>query len=233
MNHMMLIHRYLKERGSLDGVPSSGYPFVTISRQAGAGGHLLAHVILSDFLKQEDRDLFSGWHVFDRELCEVIANDPELHTSMEKLLAEEQRPEFAEYMESLFTGRPRQYLINRKTFGLVRLLGTLGKVIIVGRAAACVCRGLSGGIHIRIVAPEAVRMRWLAKKFKVEKEEAQEMLEKQQADGEKLVRDFFCHDVNDPLLYDTIWNSASVDPHSISLSVIDLIKRRYRPRAEN
>jgi cytidylate kinase len=232
LNHVLLIHRYLKERGSLAGVPASGLPFVTISRQPGAGGHLLAHVILSDFLKEEDRELFSGWHVFDRELCVVIASDPELHASMETLLAEEQRSDLSDYLESLFTGRPRQYLINRKTFAIVRLLGTLGKVILVGRAGACVCQGMAGGVHLRLVAPQEVRQRWLAKKFKVDKEAARALMRRQQADGERLVRGHFNRDINDPLLYDAVWNTATADFHTVSMSVIDLIKRRFRAKKE-
>lgn len=226
MNHLKLIHQYLKERGSLEGIPSSGLPFVTISRQVGAGGHLLAHVILTDFLKEADRELFGGWHVFDRELCEIVASDPELETSMEALMAEEHRSEFTEFIESLFSGRSKQYSIQKKTFRIVRMLASLGKVIIVGRAGACVTCDLPGGVHVRVVAPETTRLRWLAKKFRIDKAAARVMLKKQEADRHKLLRTYFNKDVDDPLLYDAIWNSESADMHEIAASVITMIKRR-------
>jgi cytidylate kinase len=228
MNHLKLIHQYLKERGSIRGIPPSGLPFITISREAGAGGHLLAHVILTDFLKQKDRGLFEGWHVFDRELCEVVAGDPELQASMEELLAEKHRSEFAEFIDSLFSGRARQYEIYKKTFAIVRLLGCLGKVIIVGRAASCVCADLPGGVHIRIVAPEAQRIRWLGKKLKITREEARIELLRQEDDKRRLVSDFFDKDINDPLLYHTVWNSGRVDMHTISESVIELVRLQHQ-----
>lgn len=224
MNHLKLIHQYLKQRGSLKGIPPSGLPFITISRQVGAGGHLLAHVILTDFLKQSDPKLFEGWHVFDRELCEVVASDPTLQASMEELLAEKHRSEFAEFMDSLFSGRARQYEIYKKTFGIVRLLGCLGKVIIVGRAGSSVCADLPGGVHVRIVAPEHQRIEWLAKKLKISREQARIELLQQEEDKRKLMNDFFDKDINDPLLYHAVWNSGRVDMHAISGSVIELVR---------
>jgi hypothetical protein len=41
-------------------------PFVTISRQAGAGGHSLAGAMLERFSAQADKELFGDWQVFDQ-----------------------------------------------------------------------------------------------------------------------------------------------------------------------
>lgn len=228
MNHLKLINQYLEERGSLNGVPVTGYPFITISRQVGAGGHLLAHVILTEFLNEEDRELFDGWHVFDREICEIVAADPSLETTMESLLAEERRSEYKEFLEGLFTGHLHQYSIDKKTFRIVHLLAALGKVIIVGRAGACVTRSLPGGIHVRLVASEAKRIRWMMKKLKLDHDAAVRVVHEQEEDKRKLVRDYFNKDIDDTLLYDVTWNTGTVDMHEICHSVIALLKRRVQ-----
>ena len=226
MNHLKLINQYLSERGCLNGVPVTGFPFVTISRQVCAGGHLLAHVIQTELLKEPDRELFEGWHVFDRELCEIVAADPSLEASMDSLLAEERRSGYNEFFDGLFSGHLHQYSIDKKTFRIVHLLASLGKVIIVGRAAACVTRNLPGGIHVRVVAPEAQRVRWMMRKLKLEHDAAVRVVREQEGDKRAQVKEYFNKDIDDPLLYDVVWNSGTVDMHDICHAVIALVKRR-------
>ena len=228
MNHLKLINQYLTERGSIEGLPSTGLPFVTISREVCAGGHLLAHAIQAEIVKENDRELFEGWHVFDRDLCEIIAADPSLEATMESLLAEAHRSEFKEFVDSLFTGRAHQYTVYKKTFRIVRALTSLGKVIIVGRAGACVTGDLPSGIHIRLIAPEAKRVHRLMKKLGLEHDEALTLLHSQEEDKRALVKEYFNKNIEDPTLYDVVWNSANVDMHDICHSTIDLIKRRAR-----
>ena len=226
MDHLKMIHQYLKDKSSVDLIPTTGYPFVTITRQAGGGGHLLAQVIITDFLKEEDKELFSGWHVFDREVCELVAEDPELKVSIETLLAEHYRSEFQDFFDTLFTGRSEQYLRYKKTFQIVRILSLIGKVILVGSAGSFVTRDLPSGVRIRLVAPEATRTRWLMKKFQLSKEEARKMMLQQDAERHKMVRSFFGQDIEDPLTYDAVFNSDRADLHEISHAVIAMIKRR-------
>jgi hypothetical protein len=227
MNHLKMIHEYLEKKAPLDSIPRTGLPFVTISRQAGAGGHLLAHVLQTDFLNEKDRGLFRGWHVFDRELCEIVAQDPELKTSMEALLAENYRSEFQDFLDSLFLGRSEQYALYKKTFHIVRILALLGKVIIVGRGSAMVTRDIPGAINVRLVAPEASRVRWMMKKLKLDRPAALKTVRKQDADRRRMVKTFFQKDIDDPLLYDAVWNSETVNPHEMAHAIIGMLNHRF------
>jgi cytidylate kinase len=226
MNHLKLIHEYLKEKGAFESIPPSRFPFVTISREAGAGGHLLSYVLTTDFLQQEDRDLFGGWHVFDRQLCEIVAEDPELRTSVDDLLAERYESSVHEFLEGVFTGRSRCYMECKRTFRVVRILAMLGKVILVGRVGASVTRDLPMGVHIRLVAPEASRVRWMMKKLHLSKAGAEDAVRRQDQDRHRMAKSFFSVDISDPLLYDTVWNSEKADPHVISHSIIEMVKLR-------
>lgn len=226
MNHLKLIQDYLRSHGTVADIPATGFPFVTISRQAGAGGHLLSYVLLTDFLKEPDRKLFEGWHVFDRQLCEVVASDPQLQSSFQALLTERYRSEFAEFIESLFTGRSRQYEEYKKTSEVVRVLATLGKVIIVGRAGCCVARDLAGGVHVRLVAPEPARVRWMMSKLRLSQEEARALVREQDQQRRRMLNTFFNRDIDDPLLYDAVWNTDRATPHEISQSIIQMLKIR-------
>jgi hypothetical protein len=232
MNHLKLLHDYLREKRQLEDIPATGFPFITVSRQAGAGGHLLAHVILTDFLKYKDDDFFAGWHVFDRELCEVVAEDPEVQSSMEDLLTERRRSEAYEFIEGLLTGLPRQYLQHKKTFRIIRVLALLGKVIIVGRAGAMVTSDLPFGIHLRLVASEAARTGWMMRKLKATKDRAHAAIRDQDSDRRRLVKTFFGRDIDDPLAYDAVFNSEKMDPHEMSYATIEMLKLRRAKQAK-
>ena len=80
------IDRYLQAYFAAEHTADSGpggegpgfRPFVTISRQAGVGGHELADDMLEVFHAHSNRALFGGWQIFDRSICEIVAGDPPL-----------------------------------------------------------------------------------------------------------------------------------------------------------
>lgn len=226
MKHLQLIQKFMKEKRDVDDFPEYGYPFVTISRQAGAGGHLLSYVILTEFLKHRDNPLFEGWHVFDRELCELVARDPLLQQDMEVLIDEKCRSQFNDFVESLYTGHSEQHDLYRTTFKVVRMLALIGKVIIVGRGGSLITSDLPQGIHVRLVAPEPHRVIWMMKRFKMHKDDAREAVLKQDKDRQKLIKLFFNRDIQDPLLYDMVWNTGRVGLDVVTRATIDMIKKR-------
>jgi len=223
MNHLKIIHEFLQAHRDPEDIPATGFPFVTITRQAAAGGHLLAHVTTTDFIKYPEEDVLQGWHVFDRELCELIAQDPELETSVESLMAERYRPEVSDFVESLLTGRSKQFLLQKKTFRIVRMLATIGKVIIVGRGAQCVTQSMAQGIHVRLVAPAEQRIRWMMRKLNLSREEARKMTESQDKERRVYTKDVFGKDIDDPLLYDATFNSARMDMHEMSRTITEMV----------
>ena len=231
MNHLKMIHQFLAERRHVEDIPENGYPFVTISRQAGAGGHLLSYVILSEFLKHKDREpLLEGWHVFDKELTELVAKDPLLTTDFEGLVSEKHRSQFNDFVESLFTGHSEQDNLARTSFKVVRMLALIGKVVIVGRGGCLVTADLPQGIHMRLVAPEAHRVVWMMKRFKLNKEDAQDLVTKQDSSRRKLIKLLFNRDIQDPLLYDVTWNTGRVGLDVITAATINLIRQRNAPQ---
>lgn len=234
MNHLKIIQQFIREKRSLNELPVNGFPFITISRQAGAGGHLLSYVLLTEFLKYEQQPLYEGWHVFDRQLCEVVAQDPQIQESIETLARERLKPEFWDFVESLFTGTSSQYALHKTTFKIMRMLAVLGKVVLVGRAGSLVTADLPQGIHIRLVAAEPQRILWMMKRFKMTREEAKAAIDKQDGDRKKLIRLFFHRDIDDPLLYDVVWNTGKVSMENICRSALSLLEARtaakYKPR---
>jgi len=217
---------WLAEHHDLDDIKDNNLPFITISRQAGAGGHLLSYVLLTDFLKYDSDPLFRGWHVFDKELCELVARNPRFEKSMGELMAENYKSEFNDFMDTLFTGNSSKYQAIKQTFKVVRMLAMAGKAVIIGRAGCCSTQDLKGGIHIRLVAPYDKRVLWMMKRFKMTKETARKAINEQDADRKKLVKNFFNRSIDDPLTYDIVWNTGTMDLPEISHAIISIIQKR-------
>lgn len=203
----------------------STYPFVTISRQAGAGGHSLAETLMRHMELESDKDLFREWKIWDKEISEKISRDPDLKVTLQSLLDQEMRPE-REDIFSKFADTTPQWIVLRKMFALLWGLANSGKALIVGRGAASLTASLHKGVHIRLVASHSSRLARLQKKFNLSEEAADKMLKRQDRSRKQLVYTFFNKDIDDPLLYDTVWNTDTVSLDTIAQGVIQLIKTR-------
>jgi len=223
MNQILVIREFLKEHRPLDSMPPSGNPFITISRQAGAGGHFLSDALVAEFKKRKDEPLFQGWHVFDRELTEVIAQDPLLHQELNGLLAERYHSELREFVDSLFTGATEQYKFYKQAYRVAYALAAVGKVILLGRGGGYVTQRLPGGLHLQLIAPEPQRILRIMNKFKIPRADAQKLIGQRDVDRNKLVKSFFGHDINDPLQYDMVWNTGRVDLREMVAVVTQMV----------
>jgi len=232
MNHLKMIQQFLKEKRDFEDIPDTGFPFVTISRQSGAGGNLLSAALHGEFLKHREKSIFEGWHVFDKELCDLVARDPLLLNDIEGLMAKKYRSEFNAFVESLLTGRSETQNLERNTFKVVRMLALIGKVILVGRGSALITADLAQSVHIRLVAPEAHRIARIMKNLRLSKEDARELMEQQDESRRKLIKLFFQRDIEDPLLYDVVWNTGKVGLDLIAQNTVDLILKRSLAHCE-
>ncbi len=226
MHHIELVKEYLRDKGIKKSITPSGLPFITISREAGAGGHLLAHVIVTDLMK-EIGEIYRGWEVCDKDIFHMMGQDKEINASVNDLMTEKMNSEWFQFVNGLFSGREDEYMHHKMSFNVIRLIAALGKVVIVGRAGAFVTAGIHGGIHIRLVARESARIRWMMKKFNINQEQAEKMVKEQDHDKKKLVQTFFHADIADPLHYHCVWNTEMASMHEISRAVINIIKMRF------
>jgi cytidylate kinase len=128
-------------------------PFVTISRQAGAGGRTLAHALAARLNQRCPGAL--PWTVWDNELVERVAAEHHLPLSRVAALEEQPPSWLEEALGSLAVSGPPadEAAIFRRVSATIRALAQLGRVIIVGRGGAFVTSDLTGGVHVRLVAP--------------------------------------------------------------------------------
>lgn len=224
-NHVALIKQFLANRRDTE-IIETGFPFVTISRQSAAGGHTLARCILQHMDRYPDEELLQGWEMFDEKLCAIVAVDDVNSASYESLVTEEYKSDLHQAIYDMIIGRSEQFSTYKKIFEMLHALAKLGKVIMIGRAGAFVTAGMPGGIHIRLVADEAHRVRWAMERLGVDEAKALETVRRQDRDRERLVKEFFNQNVNDPNHYDAVFNASRMSQEDLAEIIVQMIRSK-------
>ncbi|MBL0057564.1 MAG: cytidylate kinase-like family protein [Elusimicrobia bacterium] len=217
--------------------PGGGHgpkPYITISRQAGAGGFSVAEALLEKTKGARPATIFGGWSLFHERLAELVAENPALKVSLRGLAEEEFASGLEDMVSSWIAGLSPQSAVVGHLFKVVRTLAGEGKVIIVGRAGACLTRHIPGGLHLRLVASLPTRVRRIMVRHGLsEKAAARRVADRDRARA-ALVKTYFHRDIEDPLLYDLVWNTETVSADVIaatSLRAVEAILRHGRGAA--
>ena len=232
MNRVEHIERYLTARLAAmqrmtEPEPGGGlHPFVTISRQAGTGGHELAETMLEVFDAEADDDLFSGWQVYDREVCEIVAEDVRFASSLDSLLDEAYRSRANDFFHQIVRSTVDQSMVMDRVFLVVRTIARMGRAIIVGRGGAQVTRGMANGVAVRIVAPETHRIERAMATDGISERAARARGRSRDGDRARLIRKHFGVDIADPAEYDATFNVAALGRTSVSRAVARLVEDR-------
>ncbi|MCX7006997.1 MAG: cytidylate kinase-like family protein [Kiritimatiellaeota bacterium] len=229
MNPIELVKKYLRERLKLN-PDQTGFPFVTISRESGAGGHTLAREILRQLDPHSREEWARNWEVFDYRLCLLLAQDPELNAPLDSLLREEYQSSFQQTLFDLLTGHDEQVKLHKRIFEVIRILGMIGRVVIVGRASNLVTRDLRGGVHLRLVAPLPLRVKQMMELMDADEDTARRAMEKQDHERAEMVRDLFNHDVTNPLDFDCTWNMGSVNHTFVAVTTVQMLTEKAARR---
>jgi len=231
MKRLKHVDRYLQAQLAMEREPRTWddetriHPFVTISRQAGAGGLQLAETMLDVFGRQAETELFAGWQVYDRHLCEIVAEDPRYAESLDSLLELDDSPRSGLFHAVLGPTTHHALLMDR-VFLVVHTLAAMGKSIIVGRGGSAVARAMPQGVSLRLVAPEESRVELIRKMYNLNERKARQLVHKRDADRARLLKDHFGVDIADPAEYDVTWNTDRTSLGEIADAVVGLVRNR-------
>jgi cytidylate kinase len=145
-----------QQRAAAEARNAPPQPFVTISRQAGAGGRTLARALAERLNATDPVD--RPWTVWDRELVEKVAREEHIPVSLVETLETEgpRRSAFAEFLASLSAKNDPaadldEYQVYRRVAHAARAIARAGRAILVGRGGVYATHDLPGGVHVRLV----------------------------------------------------------------------------------
>jgi cytidylate kinase len=200
-------------------------PFITISRQAGAGGSAVAEEILRQARGRLGL-LWSGWSVLDRTLAETVAKDPNLSVVIDSLRKETFRAPLSDYLTTVLADQSPQAAVLARVFKTIRTAAGMGKIVVVGRGGNLVTGMLRMGVHLRLVASKDCRLETLMGRYRWDRVEAERRMEEMERARRLLVSAYFKKDIDDPLLYDAVINVERVPREDIARFALDMVERK-------
>jgi len=211
--------------------PVSPAPFITISRQAGAGGRSLARRLVRRL-----NDTHAGvlpWTVWDNELVHKVAEENHLPENLVASI-EDRRPS---WLHEALSGiafeddpaNPDEFKVYRRVAVAIRALARMGRVIIVGRGGAFVTRDLPGGIHLRLVAPVKDRVAHYGRRFVLSPEEAAEHVRRLDEARTAFYRRYWPGRTLTPETFAATFNTAAVPEDRLVEAVVALVPPEPSP----
>lgn len=183
---------------------------VTISRQTGCGAFAIAES-LARYLQERSPKGACPWTVFDRNLIDKVLEDHNLPACLAKFLPEDRVSELEDFLGEIFAVRPPARTIILQTAETILKLAALGNVILIGRGGNMITAKLSNVIHVRLVAPLEKRIEYAHKEYNMSEAAARKFCMTEDIGRERYLKKYFNADINDPLLYHMIINTAQLN----------------------
>ncbi len=196
-------------------------PFITISRQAGAGGRTLADNLV-EYLGQRDRG-DPPWTAWDKQLVEKVAADHHISRRLIESLEQTSRS----WLEELFGGLQgdmEELAVFRRTAQSIRALAQVGRAVIVGRGGVHLTRQMPGGIHLRLIAPLESRIARVMEEQQLTREKAARWIHDTDHARHVFHKRYFPRYSFDALeIYSLTINTGRVDDEQMVRCVSDLV----------
>lgn len=177
-----------------------GISVITISREPGSGGGILAKGLTERL----------GLNLFHHEIIHRMAESSRVNSYILKTL-DEKGLNVLEHLIASFINRqhlwPDQHL--EKLIKIIATIGKQGRAIIVGRGANFIIPP-EERFSLRIVASFEIRTENVSRHFGVSAEEAKRRILRTESDRRAFIRKYFYADIADPLNYDLLINTGMV-----------------------
>ncbi len=200
-------------------LPVDQLPLITISRESGSGGRLIAYLVA--------KKLGMRWRIYHKEIIDEIATQTKLEKELIREVDEKKIPLIEKLVDDLFGKR---YLTLGEYYkNLVRILTTIGHrgyAIIVGRGANFF---FPHALKVRIICEMTQRIEWEMQYEKLSRAQAVKRIEKSDSERDEFIRVLFHHDQRKAHHYDLIIRTGkSVSLNDAASLIVQMTKKKFR-----
>jgi hypothetical protein len=205
------------EHGARGRTEAHVQPILTVSRQRGSDGTLLAERLAERF----------GYTLLHRDVIDRICESSGYKRRIVESLDGRARSQVLLLVESVLQGAyvdASDYL--RALLEVIYSISQLGGVVVVGRGSNFIL-GHERGFHIRVVAPLEVRVRNLARREGLAERVALREIEKSDHERAEWIRKACGRSIDDPLGYDLVINHLSISLESATRLVAAAAQEKF------
>lgn len=198
-------------------------PFVTISREAGAGGRTLMRGLVERLNELDPPQLgHPAWTGFDKELVEKVSQDHHLHQTLVAMLGEQTHS----WLHDVFAGlssMTTETQVYRRVAETIRGLAQGGRAVIVGRGGVFITQNMPRGVHIQIVAPFEHRVEQMARSLNCDHKHAASEVRRIDQNREAFYKRYWPDIPLSPNIFTATFNSAAISEEKMVEAVLPLI----------
>lgn len=195
--------------------PETGGPVITISRELGSGGRVVAERLAS----------ILNWSLWDKELVNAIARNASVQSKVVESFDEKAISEIEVMMRAIMGEHELGgFLYSRHLARAVISIAKRGNAIILGRGANFL---LKGALRVRVHATNEVRVANLKRFEGWTEDQAIEAIRKSDRERSVFVRRMFRRDVNDPEAYDLVILSDHLNVEGTTGTIITALRHRF------
>jgi len=181
-------------------INESVYPVVTISREPGSGGRIIAESLAEKF----------NLDLFHQEMIHRMAESTKVSKQVIETLDEKGLNVLDNWVASLVDNKhlwPDEYL--KHLMKVILAIGKHGRAVIVGRGANFILSP-ENRFRVRVIAPVETRTGNISRGYDVSAKKAKRRMIKTESDRQAFIRKYFYSDIGDPGNYDLIINTDTV-----------------------
>lgn len=209
------------------GVAKAPGPFVTISRESGAGGSAVAHALAERLHASPE---MGRWAIYSANLIDEMLLSAGLPARLAQYLPEDRVSEVTGTIGEIIGLHPNLWSLIDRTNELIRRLARDGHAIFLGRGACFAASGIPNGVHVRLAAPVSTRAERTARWLDVTPAIAAMHNARRDAARARYVYSTFNANVASPASYDLVINTASI-PTETAAEIISGFVRAHTPVA--
>jgi len=202
-------------------------PFITLSRETGAGATALGQELVSLLDRAATAD-DPRWALLDRDLLHQALKHHSLPATLAEFLPEDRVSEIRATIGELVGLHPSLWQLEQKVAEAVLQLAHVGHVILAGRAAHLITRALPGGLHVRLVASRDIRVARIAQVLACTRADAVRQVDQQDEARRRFVRANFDAELDDPHAYDLVINTDHLSARASAEIVFAALRQRLR-----
>ncbi len=192
-------------------------PALTVSRERGSGGSILAQKLAERF----------DYTLLHRDIIDRICESTGYKRRLVELLDGHSRSQVRLWFESVLLGTyvdAGDYV--KHLLEVIYSISELGGVVVVGRGANFIL-GPERGFHIRVVAPPDVRVRNLMEREGHTERDARREVERSDHERADFIRKVYGRSIDDPLGYDLIINDISISMDAVTSLVAAAAQEKF------
>ncbi len=192
-------------------------PFITISREAGSGGRLVAESVAKKL----------GFRLYHKELIEMTAKKAKKRKALIESLDEKDRG----FMDDLVHSLLNPEYVSEQTYikslcEVILSVARKGNCVILGRGGAHVT-GQYGGLHVRVIAPFLVRAGFTSQYEGYTLYEARERVKKWDKTRKAFIKQYFGKYSSSANYYDLVLNTTYLSIDQAADIVVTAFKKKY------